>query len=166
MYRVIVIVMGALALAGCSSSADWLNLDAFKPKPAVEAVRFESAPPGAQVTLPNGQTCMTPCASPLKSNGTYTVQFALIGYQPASATIAPLTMSDGTTQLRPNPVTVQLTPIAPPKRKVRPPPDHPEEGDQARAQAEAEAGGRRSGTDAGPLPLAAGAAAAAITPSA
>ncbi len=119
MYRVIVIVMGALALAGCSSSADWLNLDAFKPKPAVEAVRFESAPPGAQVTLPNGQTCMTPCASPLKSNGTYTVQFALIGYQPASATIAPLTMSDGTTQLRPNPVTVQLTPIAPPKRKVR-----------------------------------------------
>jgi hypothetical protein len=119
MYRVIVIVMGALALAGCSSSADWLNLDAFKPKPAVEAVRFESAPPGAQVTLPNGQTCMTPCASPLKSNGTYTVQFALNGYQPASATIAPLTMSDGTTQLRPNPVTVQLTPIAPPKRKVR-----------------------------------------------
>ena len=119
MYRVIAIVMGALTLAGCSSTSDWLNLDAFKPKPAVEAVRFESAPPGAQVTLPDGQTCMTPCASPLKSNGTYTVQFTLNGYQPASATIAPLTLGDGTTQLRPNPVTVALTPIAPPKKKVR-----------------------------------------------
>lgn len=119
MYRVIAIVMSALALAGCSSTSDWLSLDAFKPKPAVEAVRFESVPPGAQVTLPNGQTCMTPCASPLKSNGTYTVQYMLSGYQPASATIAPLTMGDGTTQLRPNPVTVVLTPIAPPKKTTR-----------------------------------------------
>jgi len=116
MYRVIAIMMGALALAGCSSSADWLSFDAFKPKPPVEPVRFESAPPGATVTLPNGQTCLTPCASPLKSNGTYTVQFALNGYQAASETIAPMTMGDGTTQLRPNPVTVALTPIAPPKK--------------------------------------------------
>ncbi len=119
MYRVIAIVMGALALAGCSSTSDWLSLDAFKPKPPVEAVRFESTPPGAQVTLPDGQTCLTPCASPLKSNGTYTVQFALIGYQPASATIAPETLGDGTTQLRPNPVTVELMPVAPPKKKPR-----------------------------------------------
>ena len=119
MYRVIAIVMGALALAGCSSTSEWLSLDAFKPKPAVEAVRFESVPPGAQVTLPNGQTCLTPCASPLKSNGTYTVQYTLTGYQPASATIAPFSMGDGTTQLRPNPVTVELTPLTPPKKKIR-----------------------------------------------
>lgn len=117
MYRVIAIVAGALVLAGCSSSPDWLNLDALKPKPPVEAVRFESVPPGAQVILPNGQTCLTPCASPLASNGTYTVQFTLNGYQPASATIAPLSMGDGTTQLRPNPVTVELTPVPPPKKK-------------------------------------------------
>ncbi|MEJ2626536.1 MAG: PEGA domain-containing protein [Pseudolabrys sp.] len=118
MYRVIVIVMSALALAGCSSNADWLSIDAFKPKPPVEPVRFESTPPGATVTLPNGQTCLTPCASPFKSNGTYTVQFALSGYQPATETIAPMTMGDGTAKLQPNPVTVALTPMAPPK-KVR-----------------------------------------------
>lgn len=117
MYRVILIVGGALTLAACSSSSDWLNLDALKPKPAVEAVRFESVPPGAQVTLPGGQTCVTPCASPLTSNGTYTVQIALTGYQPASATIAPHVMGDGTTQLQPNPVTVELTPVPPPKKK-------------------------------------------------
>lgn len=121
MYRVVAIIVGALALAGCSSSSDWLNLnlDALKPKPPVEAVRFESIPPGAQVTLPNGQSCLTPCASPLASNGTYTVQMTLNGYQPSSATIAPFSMGDGTTQLRPNPVTLVLTPIAPPKKKVR-----------------------------------------------
>lgn len=117
MYRVIAVVAGALTLAGCSSSSEWLSLDALKPKPPVEAVRFESVPPGAQVTLPNGQSCLTPCASPLKSNGTYTVQVTLNGYQPTTATIAPASMGDGTTQLRPNPVTVQLTPIEPPKKK-------------------------------------------------
>lgn len=119
MYRVIAIVAGALALAACSSNSDWLNLDVLKPKPSVEAVRFESVPPGAQVTLPNGQSCLTPCASPLTSNGTYTVQITLNGYQPASATIAPVSMGDGTTQLRPNPVTVLLEKVPPPKKKVR-----------------------------------------------
>ncbi len=117
MYRVIVVVAGALALAGCTSSSDWLSLDVLKPKPPVEAVRFESVPPGAQVTLPNGQTCLTPCASPLASNGTYSVGYTLNGYQPATATIAPMSMGDGTAQLRPNPVTVELTPVPPPKKK-------------------------------------------------
>lgn len=119
MYRVIAVVVGALALAGCSSSSEWLNLDVLKPKPPVEVVRFESVPPGAQVSLPNGQTCLTPCASPLASNGTYTVSYTLNGYLPASATIAPIPMGDGTTQLRPNPVTVQLTPVKPPKKMRR-----------------------------------------------
>lgn len=119
MYRVIAIVAGALTLAACSSSSDWLSLDALKPKPPVEPVRFESVPPGAQVTLPNGQTCLTPCASPLASNGTYPVQITLNGYQPASATIAPVSMGDGTTKLQPNPVTVQLEKVPPPKKKVR-----------------------------------------------
>jgi PEGA domain len=119
MYRVIVVVAGALALAACSSSSEWLNLDILKPKPTVEAVSFESVPPGAQVKLPNGQTCLTPCASPLTSNGTYAVEITLNGYQPATVTIAPFPLGDGTTQLRPNPVTVQLEKVPPPKKKVR-----------------------------------------------
>lgn len=119
MYRVMAIVAGALALAACSSNSEWLNLDALKPKPPVEPVRFESVPPGAQVKLPNGQTCLTPCASPLDSNGTYTVEFTLNGYQPTTETIAPKDMGDGSTKLQPNPVVVQLTPVEPPKRKRR-----------------------------------------------
>ncbi len=110
---------GALALAACSSSSEWLNLDALKPKPPAEPVRFESMPPGAQVKLPNGQTCLTPCASPLDSNNTYTVEVTLNGYQPATETIAPKDMGDGTTKLQPNPVVVQLQPVPPPKKKVR-----------------------------------------------
>jgi cell division septation protein DedD len=119
MYRVIAIMAGALALAGCSSSSEWLNLDALKPKPPVEAVRFESVPPGAQVKLPNGQVCLTPCASPLDSNGTYTVEVTLNGYQPATATIAPKDMGNGGTKLQPNPVVVQLTKVEPPKKPRR-----------------------------------------------
>ncbi|HZD91836.1 MAG TPA: hypothetical protein VE224_17180, partial [Pseudolabrys sp.] len=75
-------------------------------------------PPGAEVKLPNGQTCVTPCASPLTSNNTYTVEYSLIGYEPATETIAPVPMGDGTTQLRPNPVTADLIKVEPPK-KVR-----------------------------------------------
>ena len=119
MYRVIAIMAGALALAGCSSNSEWLNLDALKPKPPVEAVRFESVPPGAQVKLPNGQVCLTPCASPLDANNTYTVEVTLNGYQPATETIAPKNMGDGSTKLQPNPVVVQLQPVPPPKKKVR-----------------------------------------------
>lgn len=119
MYRLIAIVAGALVLAGCSSNADWLNLDALKPKPPVEPVRFESEPPGAQVKLPNGQVCLTPCASPLDSNGTYTVEMTLNGYQPATASIAPQPMGDGSTKLQPNPVVVQLIKVEPPKKPRR-----------------------------------------------
>ncbi len=117
MFRVIAIVASALALAACSSTG-WLSLDALKPKPPMETVRFESVPPGAEVKLPNGQACLTPCAFPLESNGTYAVSYSLTGYQPASETISPFSMGDGTTQLRPNPVTVELAPVPPPKKPV------------------------------------------------
>ena len=112
-------MVGALALAGCTSSSDWLSLDALSPKPPVEPVSFETEPPGAQVKLPNGQVCLTPCASPLDSSGTYTVEITLNGYQPATATIAPKDVGDGSRKLQPNPVVVKLTPVEPPKRTRR-----------------------------------------------
>jgi len=120
MYRVIAIVGGGLALAACSSTPDWMNLDALKPAPAMDTVRFESTPPGADVKAPNGQTCRTPCALALPSNSPMTVTFALNGYLPESADIEPVSTGIGPPSLRPNPVEVELSPAPPPPKPVKP----------------------------------------------
>ncbi len=116
MYRVLTIVGGALALAACSSSPDWMSLDALKPAPAMDTVRFESEPPGAEAKTSTGQTCRTPCALALPVNAPLTVTFTLNGYSPETETIEPITAIGSPTNLRPNPVTVELTP-APPQAK-------------------------------------------------
>ena len=116
MYRVLTIVGGALALAACSSSPDWMSLDALKPAPAMDTVRFESEPPGAEAKTYTGQTCRTPCALALPVNAPLTVTFTLNGYSPETETIEPITAIGSPTNLRPNPVTVELTP-APPQAK-------------------------------------------------
>jgi hypothetical protein len=113
MYRVIAILGGGLALAGCSS----LNLDALKPGPSMETVRFESEPSGAEAKVSNGQSCRTPCALPLPQSGPYTVTFNLNGYQPVSEQLELASMGDGTSGLRPNPVLTELTPMPPPPPK-------------------------------------------------
>ena len=117
MYRVIAIVSGGLALAACTS----FNLDALKPAPAMETVRFELQPPGAEAKVSNGQTCRTPCALALPSAGPYTVTFTLNGYQPEADQIELVSMGDNTSHLRPNPVLAALSPLPPPvkKRPVR-----------------------------------------------
>jgi len=117
MYRVIVIVFGGLILAACSSSPSWMNLDALKPQPLTDTVRFESEPPGAEAKVSNNQTCVTPCSLTLPANGTYSVVFSLKGYQPESDNIELVSMGDGTSKLRPNPVLVELTPAPPPPKK-------------------------------------------------
>jgi hypothetical protein len=129
MYRVIVIVSGGLALAACSSSPDWLNADAMKPAPAMDTVRFESDPPGAEAKTSNGQTCRTPCALALPMNAPLTVTFTLNGYQPESEKIE--LMAAGTNnalddnssrpQLQPNPVVVELTPASAPTKPLKKP---------------------------------------------
>ena len=121
MYRVFLIVSGALALAACSSTPDWLNLDSLKPAPVMDTVRFESEPTGAEAKTSNGQTCRTPCALALPVNAPLTVTFTLNGYQPASESIEPITVTGSPTQLRPNPVVVELTPASPPPKQVKKP---------------------------------------------
>jgi hypothetical protein len=116
MYRVLTIVAGALTLAACSSSPDWMSLDGLKPAPAMDTVRFESEPPNAEVKASGGQTCRTPCALALPVSGPTTVTFTLAGYQPETETLEPITAIGSPTNLRPNPVTVELTP-APPSAK-------------------------------------------------
>jgi hypothetical protein len=117
MYRVLTIVGGALALAACSSSPDWMNLDALKPAPVMDTVRFESEPPGAEAKTSNGQTCRTPCALALPVNSPLTVVFSLNGYLPESETLEPISVTGNPTQLRPNPVTVELNPAPPSQQK-------------------------------------------------
>jgi len=123
MYRAIAIASSALALAACSS----INVDFLKPAPAMDTVRFESEPPGAEAKVSNGQTCRTPCALALPSGTGYTVTFTLNGFLPASETLESSSMGDGTMQLRPNPAAVELSPAPPtvppkPAKPVRKPP--------------------------------------------
>lgn len=119
MLRVIAIVGAGLALAACSSNASWLNFDSLKPKPLMESVQFESTPPGAEVKLSNGQTCRTPCALavPQPEKTGLSATFALNGYQPATEQVDLVSQGDGTSKLRPNPVTAQLAAVPPPKKK-------------------------------------------------
>jgi hypothetical protein len=121
MYRVLTIVSGAMALAACSSSPDWMNLDALKPSPILDTVRFESEPPGAEAKASNGQSCRTPCALALPINAPMTATFALNGFLPESETIEPVSATGSPTQFRPNPVTVELA-AAPPQPAKKPAP--------------------------------------------
>lgn len=121
MHRFIMIVSGALALAACSSTPDWMNLDGLKPAPIMDTVRFESEPPGAEAKVSNGQTCRTPCALALPVNAPLTVTFTLNGYQPETETMEPIAMTGSLPGLRPNPVVVELTPAAPPPKPVKKP---------------------------------------------
>jgi hypothetical protein len=127
MYRVIAILCGSLLLAACESNADWMKTpdwmktSAFKWDAPLETIRFESEPPGAEAKASNGQSCRTPCALALPGKEGLTVNFTLNGYQPDTEKLELVGMGDGTSQLRPNPVLVALTPAPPPpkpKKKV------------------------------------------------
>jgi hypothetical protein len=124
MYRVIVIVSGALAVAACSETPDWtktpdwMSLDVLKPASVRDTVRFESEPAGAEAKVSNGQTCRTPCALALPVNVPLTVTFTLNGYQPETENIGPISMTGSPTQLQPNPVVVELTPAPPASPKL------------------------------------------------
>jgi hypothetical protein len=120
MYRVVAVVGGALALAACSSTPDWMNLDALKPAPSMDNVRFESTPPGAEAKTSSGQTCRTPCALALPTSGPLTVTFSLTGYLPESETIELVQETGQAPRLRPNPVAVELTPAPPPAKPAKP----------------------------------------------
>ena len=127
MYRVIAIVCAGLALAACESNPDWMKTPdwlkapdwskgSFRMEPVQETVHVESEPPGAEAKASNGQSCRTPCALALPSNAAATVTFTLAGYQPDSEQLDLIAMGDGTSQLRPNPLLVELTPLPPQSR--------------------------------------------------
>jgi hypothetical protein len=132
MYRVIAIICAGLALAACESNPDWMKTpdwmkapdwsNAFKSAPVTESVRLESEPPGAEAKASNGQTCRTPCALALPGDAASTITFTLPGYQPDSEKLDLVSMGDGTSQLRPNPLLVELMALPPQPKAKKPAP--------------------------------------------
>lgn len=120
MYRVVAIVAGSLALAACSSTSELINLDALKPGPVMDTVRFESEPPGADAKVSSGQTCKTPCALALPTNQPLTVTYSLAGYQPETEQLEAITTPGEPPRLRPNPVIAELTAAPPPPKPKKP----------------------------------------------
>ena len=98
-----------------------MNLDALKPAPVMDTVRFELTPPGADAKTSNGQTCRTPCALALPTTGPLTVTFSLNGYLPDSEDIDPVSSGSGVPEFHPNPVQVELMPAPPPPKPVKKP---------------------------------------------
>jgi len=98
-----------------------MNLDALKPAPIMDTVRFESTPPGAEAKTSNGQTCRTPCALALPTNAPITVTFTLNGYLPDSEDLDPVSAGSGVPEFHPNPVQVELMPAPPPPKPLKKP---------------------------------------------
>ncbi len=53
-----------------------------------QAYVIETDPPGAQVALSTGQTCVTPCALRLPRKRGFTVEITREGYEPVQATVS------------------------------------------------------------------------------
>jgi hypothetical protein len=104
-----------IALAGCSSTPSWMPswLTPTPPPPPVQALQFESVPPGADVRTGDGQTCQTPCslALPLTAQ---VANFAMSGFLPQNVPVA--VAQSGTPSFMPNPVMVTLQSGAPPPK--------------------------------------------------
>jgi len=116
MSRVIAIAACGFALAACSMSMP--SFDLFKSAPAMETLRLESEPPGADARTAQGQSCRTPCELAVSAGADLAISFALAGYQPQTVPVrneAPpgVTGSGLITRLQPNPVYAELTPIGP-----------------------------------------------------
>jgi hypothetical protein len=121
MYRVLIVLSSGLALAACSSTPDWLSLDALKPAPAMDSITFDSSPPGAEAKTSTGQTCQTPCSLSVPAGAPFNVTFSLPGHAPETEKVELVAMGDGSNRLQPNPVTVELTTAAPaPAKKPGP----------------------------------------------
>jgi hypothetical protein len=108
MSRVIAVVACGLSVAACSVMP---NLNFFKRSETTEAVRFESAPPGAEVKTSSGQSCLTPCELTVQANTEFTATFTLKPYKPQTITLRPeMAAGADAPRLSPNPVYAQLNP--------------------------------------------------------
>ena len=127
MKRVLVIAASGLTLAACAgagtSSLQFPKMEAA----GSVALRFESSPAGAEVQVPDGRTCVTPCSLSVPANE-MSVTFSLPDFQPETVPIHVATAPASTDpfalppepRLAPNPVFADLRPVsAPPRRNVK-----------------------------------------------
>jgi hypothetical protein len=122
-------VMG-IALGGCSGSMpEWMSSTSQPAGPQMQALRFESDPPGAEVRTVKGETCQTPCALPVPTEN-QSVAFAKEGFEPQSVQVIARESADQSyfssmfssppRTLAPNPVQVVMISVPPPPPPPRP----------------------------------------------
>lgn len=115
----------------------FLSACANAPSGGKDTVRFISSPEGATMTASTGFTCVTPCQTQIRRDEEFTAVFTLPGYASAEVPVGTKPMSEGksyslgplsvgvatasvvedpnglyTTEHTPNPVVVELQPIA------------------------------------------------------
>jgi len=117
MSRVIAVTACGFMLGACSATMP--SLDFMKSAPQAETLAIESEPPGAEAKTSLGESCRTPCKLPVQPGSEFSVTLALNGYQPQTVSVRP--EAEGATaapRLAPNPVHVDLQPVAPPKKPI------------------------------------------------
>jgi hypothetical protein len=135
MRRVIAVALAgasafaAASLGGCSSTSFGTSIsDYFKSTPPTIQVQLESQPSGADAKTSLGPGCKTPCSvSVSTADNSFTVNYALAKYQPATVTVTVIKTpgdltTSATTTTDPNPVFAELQPAGPPPKahKMRP----------------------------------------------
>ena len=75
----VVAALVGISLTGCSSSSN-------SSSEQLQALKFESDPPGAEIHTPKGQTCITPCALTVPSQE-QSVAITKNGYAPQTVQI-------------------------------------------------------------------------------
>jgi len=113
MSRIIAVVACGFTVAACSALP---SLDFLKSSPPSAALRFESAPPGAEVKA-SGQTCRTPCELTVQVSPELPATFALKGYQPQTISVRSESGVLSAPRFVPNPVHADLRPVAAPAKK-------------------------------------------------
>jgi hypothetical protein len=119
MSRIIAITASGFMLAACSVTMPSLSLDFMKSAPQDETLAIDSEPPAAEAKTSLGQSCRTPCQLRAQPGSEFSVTLTLSGYQPQTVSVRP--EADGASaapRLAPNPVHVDLKPVAPPKKPV------------------------------------------------
>jgi hypothetical protein len=119
MKRLFAVAACALGLSACSSMPSWMQFDHAKPAPAATTMQFESEPAGAEARTSTGQTCRTPCSVTVTASE-FTVSFGMPGFQPQTVPVRLVASAEDPSaadgqgaRLVPNPVFVDLHPVAP-----------------------------------------------------